>query len=1093
MFQDEPRWYKDAIIYQLHVKAFDDSNGDGRGDFRGLARRLDYIQDLGVTAVWLLPFYPSPLRDDGYDIADYRAVHPDYGSMRDFRAFVREAHRRGLRVITELVINHTSDQHPWFQAARAAPPDSPRREFYVWSDDDQKFSETRIIFTDTERSNWTWDEQAQAYYWHRFFHHQPDLNHNNPRVVKEVIRVMRFWLDAGVDGLRLDAIPYLCVREGTDNENLPETHAVIKRIRAAVDRQYQDRMLLAEANQWPEDVVHYFGDSDECHMAFHFPLMPRVFMAIALADRTPITEIMAQTPAIPESCQWAIFLRNHDELTLEMVTDRERDSLYEFYARDPQMRINVGIRRRLAPLMDNDRRKIELLNSLLMSLPGTPVIYYGDELGMGDNIYLGDRNGVRTPMQWTGDRNGGFSRADPAQLYLPLIMDPVYGYQAVNVEAQSRSPASLLSWMKSIIAVRKEHRAFGRGGAEFLQPRNTRVLAYLREHDGEAILCVANLAASAQPVELDLRRFDGRTPVELMGRTRFPRIGELPYLLTLPGYAYYWFRLADHDDGPEELLPRPEMLVLVLNEGWDSLQRDPGPLAELLARDLPGRRWFGAKDATLEGVELSLGRLDDPTGGEGWLLALVRARLSWDTTQLYFVPLALAWDAEGDRLLDEQPGCVLAKVRRRARTGVLVDAFCDPAFARRLAAVMAEGQQVPLGEHRLVGFCTSAHGGLDPEAPVRPLAVEQSNTSVVLGERQVLKGFRLIQPGPNPELTVGRFLTEVAHFPNTPPVEGGIELYHQAPEEAPAAPAALAILTSHVPNQGDAWSYTLRHLEGILGERLASAEEGAEEAAGPPEMEAHQAYMGLIHTVGLRTGQLHVALAQTVGDPAFDPEPIQPADLEAWRDNVHGDADRTLDNLQQHLKDLHGPLRSEVESLVAQREHLHQRVAALTPEAVDAVKIRFHGDFHLGQLLVAPPDVQIIDFEGERPRPDGRRVDKHCPLRDVAGMLRSLNYAANSALFTVTHGRPYDSAVAGPLILDWESRAAGAFLDGYRQGVRPGAGPGAGSPVYPADPQHARQLIQLFTLEKALYEINYELSNRPDWLEIPVRGVLGLL
>jgi maltose alpha-D-glucosyltransferase/alpha-amylase len=545
---DDPLWYKDAVIYQLHVKAFADANGDGIGDFVGLTRRLDYIASLGVTAIWLLPFYPSPLRDDGYDIADYTNVHEDYGSRRDFRAFVREAHRRGLRVITELVVNHTSDQHPWFADSRSSR-DNPKRDWYVWSNDDRRYADARIIFTDTETSNWAWDQASQEYYWHRFFSHQPDLNYDNPQVTRAILRVMRFWLDMGVDGLRLDAVPYLVEREGTICENLPETHAVLKTLRAAMDQRHHGRMLLAEANQWPPDVRPYFGDGDECQMAFHFPLMPRIWIALRKEDRTPIVEIMNSTPPIPDECQWALFLRNHDELTLEMVTDEERDYMWAEYAADRRARINLGIRRRLAPLVDNSRRRIELLNTLLLSMPGTPVIYYGDEIGMGDNVYLGDRNGVRTPMQWTSDRNAGFSAADAAALYSPVIVDPVYGYQSVNVEAQERIPGSLLHWMRRIIRVRRQYPVFGRGSLQFLDPANHHVLAYLREHEGVTVLCVVNLSRFAQYVELDLSRFEGRTPMEMVGRVRFPPIGELPYLLTFGPHAWYWFELTDGADG----------------------------------------------------------------------------------------------------------------------------------------------------------------------------------------------------------------------------------------------------------------------------------------------------------------------------------------------------------------------------------------------------------------------------------------------------------------------------------------------------------------------------------------------------------------
>ena len=621
-FQNDPLWYQDAILYQLHVKAFYDSNGDGIGDIAGLTQKLDYIRDLGVNTIWLLPFYPSPLKDDGYDIADYRNINSSYGTMADFRLFMREAHRRGLKVITELVINHTSDQHPWFQAARRAPPDSNKRNYYVWSDTDKKWPETRIIFTDTETSNWAWDPVAKAYYWHRFFSHQPDLNFDNPSVVKAVMRVMRFWLDAGVDGMRLDAVPYLRERDGTNNENLPETHEVLKYLRAELDRSYRNRIFLGEINQWPEDVREYFGNGDECHMAYHFPLMPRIYMAVAQEDRHPIVDIMSQTPDIPAGCQWAIFLRNHDELTLEMVTDRERDYMYKMYAADSRARINLGIRRRLAPLMDNNLDKIKLVNSLLFSMPGSPIVYYGDELGMGDNVYLGDRNGVRTPMQWSFDRNAGFSRADPARLYSPPIMDAVYGYQAVNVEAQLRSSASLLNWMRRLIAVRKAHQAFGRGSLKIIRPGNRKVLVYLREYANELILCVANLSRSSQPVELDLREWKGRVPVELLGRTPFPPIGELPYFITLPGYSFYWFLLATDVAAPDWHTDRAastaELPALVMPEGWRALvaaKADRAPagaasseVSALLANKMrqqaerealpvfiAAQRWFGGK------------------------------------------------------------------------------------------------------------------------------------------------------------------------------------------------------------------------------------------------------------------------------------------------------------------------------------------------------------------------------------------------------------------------------------------------------------------------------------------------------------------
>src|SRR5215472_3616683 len=701
----DPLWYKDAIIYQLHVKAFFDADDDGIGDFQGLCRKLDYLRDLGVTALWLLPFYPSPLRDDGYDIADYKIVNSSYGRMADFRTFVREAHRRNLRVITELIINHTSDQHPWFQRARLAKRGSPFRDFYVWSDTDQTFPETRIIFVDTEKSNWTWDPVAQAYYWHRFYSHQPDLNFDNPRVLRAVFDVMRFWLDLGVDGMRLDAVPYLIEREGTINENLPETHEVLKRLRLELDTHYTGRMLLAEANQWPEDVLQYFGAGDECHMAFHFPLMPRIYMAVSTEDRHPITDIMRQTPDIPETCQWAVFLRNHDELTLEMVTDRERDYLWNHYATDRHARINLGIRRRLAPLMDNDRRKIELLKALLISMPGTPVLYYGDEIGMGDNIFLRDRDGVRTPMQWSFDRNGGFSRADPARLYLPPIMDPVYGFEAVNVEAQSRSPSSLLNWIKRLIAARRSRRAFGRGSLCFLYPSNRKVIAYVRAYGDEIVLCVANLSRSPQAVELDLSEWRGRQPVELLRRSAFPPIGELPYLLTLQGYSFFWFELSPTATEAASLRAAPpEFLTLVMPHGWPDLFRQhnlPQLEGDVVPAFLPRQRWFGAKDQKVKATSvLARGEmsrsLEDGQGVESFMASVVETQLPRGERQRYFLPLATIWSSAETEARQTLFPVTLAELRQFRREGALIDALSQDGFALALMDAIRQGTTVRL-------------------------------------------------------------------------------------------------------------------------------------------------------------------------------------------------------------------------------------------------------------------------------------------------------------------------------------------------------------------------------------------------------------
>jgi maltose alpha-D-glucosyltransferase/alpha-amylase len=1090
---DAPLWYKDAIIYQTHVKAFFDTDGDGTGNFRGLTEKLDYVRDLGVNTIWLLPFFPSPMRDDGYDIADYRNIYPAYGSRRDFRRFVSAAHRRGLRVIIELVINHTSDQHPWFQAARKAPKGSKKRDFYVWSDDDKRFSETRIIFTDTETSNWAWDPVAEQYYWHRFFSHQPDLNHNNPEVVKAVIRVMRFWLDMGVDGLRLDAIPYLCVRDGTSNENLPETHAVIKQMRAVVDEHYEDRMFLAEANQWPEDVRDYFGDGDECHVAYHFPLMPRMYMAVAQEERHPIVEILEQTPEIPESCQWAIFLRNHDELTLEMVSDRERDYMYQAYAADPRMRVNVGIRRRLAPLLDNDQDKIRLMYSLLLSMPGSPILYYGDELGMGDNIYLGDRNGVRTPMQWSPDRNAGFSRADPQRLYLPPIMDPIYGYQSVNVEAQDRDAASLLNWMRRIIEVRKAHQVFGRGQLELLSPGNRKILAYVREggdsvaDEGEIVLCVANLARGAQPVELDLSRFQGRVPIEMLGQTAFPPIGELPYLLTLPGHGFYWFLLSKDAEAPrwhEEWLPALKLSTLVLPEGWRSLQPkisergEPTERALALLQDrvlpeyLPTRRWYAAKESGLRRV-----RLGEREQWRDWLLTLLQVELDDGASETYFLPLTIFWetgDTEQDHTTGPEAAAALARVRRHSTPGLLCDGLADEGLVYALAEAIGEGGEAPLGNGCLLFEPTAAYADLAEDGPADGVrqSGEGSNSGAILGDRLFLKVYRRLRQGLNPEVEMGRFLTEVSPFPQIVPLAGSITYRADADGE----PTTLAVLQGYVPNQGDLWAFTL-DLLGRLGD------ERVDEWHSDP---AQLSYAALVDTLGQRIAELHRALAQPGGGDAFDPEPITGDDLSAWRAQIQDEARETLARLERRLPDLDASVQASAQRLLEQADSLPARIAALTPQGTGAVKTRIHGDLHLGQVLVVQNDVVVIDFEGEPARPLHERRAKHSPLVDVAGLLRSFDYAAASVRERMAGEHPTDAERLTEPLTRWRDEMTGRVLDAYR-------GAAAGSAVWPDSDEDAEGLIRLFTLQKALYEIRYELGNRPQWAAIPIEGTLALL
>jgi len=1083
----DPLWYKDAVIYEVHVRAFFDSNNDGVGDFAGLTRKLDYIQDLGVNTIWLLPFYPSPGKDDGYDIADYHNIHPQYGNREDFRLFVKEAHRRGLRVITELVINHTSDQHPWFQAARKAPPGSAKRNYYVWSDTPDRYAGTRIIFRDTEISNWALDPLAKAYYWHRFFSHQPDLNFDNPHVVRAVLHFMEYWLDQGVDGLRLDAIPYLLEREGTSNENLRETHEVVKRFRKVINDHYRDRMLLAEANQWPEDVRDYFGDGDECHMAYHFPLMPRMYMAIAQEDRHPIVEIMEQTPDIPENCQWAIFLRNHDELTLEMVTSRERDYMYKMYAADPRARLNLGIRRRLAPLMENDPERIKLMNSLLLSMPGAPIIYYGDEIGMGDNFFLGDRNGVRTPMQWSPDRNAGFSRADPQQLYLPPIMDPIYGYEAVNVEAQTRDRSSLLNWMKRMLQVRKGSQAFGRGNLRFIRPGNRKVLVYLREYQKDAILCVVNLARSAQPVEVDLSEFKGTVPIELLARTPFPPVGDLPYLLTLPGYGFYWFQLSKEEPPPawhDERLPREDLPVLVLFDGWTSFFPERvanwrAGLAMKLREQLETRivpkfiaaqRWFAGKGTTIKSAQLGDNGEWETVHGR-WLAGVFDVESDGDRA-LYFLPFAIAYeDTEDSRWQKLQAGA-FARVRRQATVGVLADATADENFCRSVVEGIGTGAEIRTerGTVRLSPTQVYAQLRGSPDTPltIAATAGQSSNTTVRVGEMFFLKFYRRLQSGVNPELEIGRYLTEVARFPNIVPVAGAAEY-----RNLEGTPVTLALLQAFVPNQGDGWDYTVNYLARFLQERRSATADA---------QDAHGGYLELIKTLATRTAELHRALAMPTNDAAFAPEPIRGEDVAGWRLSVLTDAEKTLDLLGQRLVQLPPAVIPDAERLLASRDTLLSRIDSLARQPPQGLKIRHHGDYHLGQVLLKRNDFIIVDFEGEPGRSLVERRMKHSPLRDVAGMLRSFAYARWAAVLRAPPSSE-DTSRWESMLEKWERETRSTFLASY-DGIATAAG------LYQSL-NEVQPLLSLFEIEKSLYEARYELGNRPDWAGIPLRGLLA--
>ncbi|MBB1609095.1 MULTISPECIES: maltose alpha-D-glucosyltransferase [unclassified Pseudomonas] len=1089
-FLHDPLWYKDAVIYQLHVKSFFDANNDGIGDFPGLIEKLDYIADLGVNTLWLLPFYPSPRRDDGYDIAMYRGVHPDYGSLADVRRFIAAAHARNLRVITELVINHTSDQHPWFQRARRAKKGSRAREWYVWSDSDERYAGTRIIFVDSETSNWTWDPLAGQYYWHRFYSHQPDLNFDNPQVLRAVLGVMRFWLDLGVDGLRLDAIPYLIEREGTSSENLPETHAVLKRIRAELDAHYPDRMLLAEANQWPEDTRPYFGGmddggpGDECHMAFHFPLMPRMYMAIAQEDRFPISDILRQTPAIPDNCQWAIFLRNHDELTLEMVTDDERDYLWNYYAADRRARINLGIRRRLAPLVERDRRRIELLNSLLLSMPGTPTLYYGDEIGMGDNIYLGDRDGVRTPMQWSVDRNGGFSRADPASLVLPAILDPLYGYQSVNVEAQLRDPHSLLNWTRRMLAVRKQQKAFGRGSMTLLSPSNRRILAYLRQYRGEegedSLLCVANLSGAAQAVELELAEFDGRVPLEMLGGAAFPPIGRLTYLLTLPPYGFYWFYLADSQRmptwhrQPEERLP--ELPTLVLGQRLEEIMA--GAPRELLEKDslpryLPRRRWFPHARAQAGSVRL-LYALPLEEDDAAPLLAELEYR-DGELHERYQLPLAAAPEKSSSGY-DLPQQLALARLRRGRRVGLLTDALSLPRFSRVVLRLLRENATLA-GDGGEVQFLPQpglAELELAEDIPVRVLAADQSNTSALVGDGLLLKVLRRVSPGLHPEAEMGAYLSRHG-FANVAPLLGEVRRVDEQGQTH-----TLMLLQGYLSNQGDAWTWTQNNLERAIREALAAG------TAQPPEFDALDELRGFAATLGRRLGEMHQVLADGADEPDFAPRRSAPADSRAWQEGVGAQVEQALRALDD-APGLDERGRAQAARLLELRDELLLAVGNLARLAEGGLMIRVHGDLHLGQVLVVQEDAYLIDFEGEPNRSLAERRALNSPMKDVAGVLRSFDYAAAMAERSLQSADVSEEAVRvrRAVAQRYRADARDAFLDAYRLAA-------AGLPHEWRGREGEGAALALFSLEKAAYEVVYESGHRPDWVAVPLQGMLEL-
>jgi maltose alpha-D-glucosyltransferase / alpha-amylase len=1108
--RSNPTWYKDAIIYEVHVRAFYDSVTDGIGDFGGLSEKLDYLEDLGITAIWLLPFCPSPLKDDGYDIADYNDVHPSYGSLKDFEKFLKEAHRRGIRVITELVLNHTSDQHVWFQRSRRAEPGSRWRNFYVWSDSPDKYKDARIIFKDFETSNWTWDPVAKAYYWHRFYSHQPDLNWENPEVRVAMFAAMDFWLEMGVDGLRLDAVPYLIERESTNCENLAETHDILRELRAHVDKRFSSRMLLAEANQWPEDSVAYFGNGDECHMAFHFPVMPRLFMGLRMEDRYPIIDILRLTPAIPENCQWAMFLRNHDELTLEMVTDEERDYMYRSYAHDRQMRINLGIRRRLAPLLENDRRKIELMNALLFSLPGTPVIYYGDEIGMGDNVYLGDRNGVRTPMQWSADRNAGFSKANPQKLYLPVNIDPQYHYEAVNVEAQQNNPHSLLWWMKRMIAQRKQFKAFGSGTLEFLHPSNRKVLAFIRQYEDERVLVVANLSRFAQGVELDLSKHLNMVPVEVFGRNHFPAITDQPYFLSLGPYGFHWFHLQPKEVSLDLLTTGPgtEDLPVLTAESPDDVfaYGSNVGVVRLLAKPLKARPWFLGRNRNIRDVTIN-DRIMLPDTSAYFLITDIEYTDGDPDT--YLLALSIASGEQAEAILRDNREGVLARVAGMAdEPTIIYGAVFDRAFADTLLSAIvrrkrfkADNGEVQCGHtkaFRKDWARTRTRSNLEPHR----LQSDQPSSYIRYGENFILKLYRRLEPGPNPDREILEFLTENTEFANVPRALGWLE--HKQAFDDTELKTTLGLLTSFTRNGTNGWTHMLDQL-GLYFERALAipaedprlkelpAEGDLLSLSGVPVPSVMLDLLGTkvesIRLLGQRTAEMHTALSSRPDIPEFAPEPFTDFYRLGVYHGIVGHVGRTFDALRNRLLRMSGPAQDEIRSLVDQEQLVRNRLQALRDERITSTRIRHHGDFHLSHTQFTGNDVVFTDFDGAPDRPLSERRIKRSALRDVACMIRSFHYVSYAVLFGQVPGIVAAPEAKSQLEMwaeAWRTWTSAIFLKGYLNAA-------GAAEFLPQTQRERRILVRSYLIEKCLLEINHELDYRPDWLRIPVRGILDQL
>ncbi|MBT1701818.1 maltose alpha-D-glucosyltransferase [Chryseosolibacter indicus] len=1087
----EALWFKDAIIYEIHVRAFYDSNGDGIGDFPGLIQKLDYLEDLGINTIWLLPFYPSPLKDDGYDVTDYYDVHPDYGNLSDFKLFLKEAHRRGIRVITELILNHTSDQHPWFKKAKRSKAGSRFRDFYVWSDSPDRYKEARVIFSDDESTNWTYDTEAKAYYWHRYYRYQPELNYENAEVQLEMIKIADFWLKMGVDGFRLPSITFLYEQEGTNCENLPQTHAFLKRLRAHIDKHYKNRILIAEANLWPEDAATYFGNGEECHMNFHYPLMPRLFLALRTEDSYPIVDIMEQTPATPPNSQWAVFLRNHDELGLEMVTEEEKDYLFKAYANDPNTKFNLGIRRRLAPLLNNDRRKIELLHTILFSLPGTPVLYYGDEIGMGDNVYLGDRFGVRTPMQWSMNVNAGFSSTNPQRLFLPVITDPIYRYESVNVATQEENPSSLLWWLKNVIAMRKRLSIFGRGDIKFIESTNAKVLAFARSHEKQRIIVVANLSQFSQAATLNLGEYKDCEITEVFSQNRFMPVEEADYNITIGPYGYFWFQV-DREEKRDKTEASGELPLLKTDISWERLFDNYNEVRfferKVLGLFMKKCRWFGGKAKVINKISIHK-VIPWKVDGDTHFLTILEVHYVQRLPELYFLPLTFVLSDSILERVEYTVQSVVCRAEIQGKAGFIMDSCYDKSFRDCLFLSMEKETRVKDDEGGALEFNSGVFAKISGNKAVdsKILKSDQSNTAIIYNDQYFFKFYRKLEKEINPDLEIVRFLTEHTTFQNCPKYAGSVE-YHDSDGKI----LVLGLLQEKVDNQGEAWGMAVdsvgRYYERVitkaknlkLPKLLHKHAIKFEEAPELIQEFIGRGFYERVVRLGQRTAEMHLALASDSSNAAFAAESFTPNYQRSLYSSLRKLVRDRFNLLENSMSKLTQEAQELAKKVLPLEETILQCFSEIYQVKINATKTRIHGDFHLGQVLFTGKDFVIIDFEGEPGLSFNERRLKKNAFKDVAGMMRSFHYAAFGKLLLNENYRDRDLTLLEQAAEQWQHYVGRFYLGAYMERMGMGTNLSEEQDI----------LVRTFLIEKAIYELGYELNGRPEWTIIPLRGIL---